>query len=169
MKTILLVAVTCLLLGTANAVTHYTWNFNNVPSAAGDVSIGTQRAYYDLGYIYQDNTIEVNLTIPGTSTFDLTNLAVLVRDKANAQAALTQAPAGGCTAGAVTCTLTFAVTVSDNYVVIITDTDRPVDNAGAIAAPTALKLFYLDISYWLTSSTGPSNSSAIIYPLRKST
>ena len=59
MKNLLLAAVLCLLIGSATAVTHYTWNFNKVDSdiTVPTVSIGTQRAYYDLGYIYQDNTI----------------------------------------------------------------------------------------------------------------
>ena len=67
-----------------------------------------------------------------------------------------------CVSGDTACTITFAVTAGGNYYALITSTGNPVAN-------TAVKIFYLEISYYLTSSGGPTNSSAVIYPLRKST
>ena len=52
MKSLLLAAIVCLLVGHTYALTHYTYNFNRRA-----VGAGTQRPYHDLGYIYQDNTI----------------------------------------------------------------------------------------------------------------
>ena len=158
MKTFLLAALVCLLLGTANAVTHYTWNYNRV---GANPSIGTQRPFYDLGYIYQDNTIEVNLTVPGTTAPGLNDLAVTIHDK-NDNANLPTA-VGTCVAADVACTFTFALTQGGNYYAIIRSQNNEPLNTPAV------KLFYLEISYYLTSSGGPTNSSAVIYPLRKST
>ena len=130
MKTVLLAALVCLLLGTANAVTHYTWNYNRV---GADPSIGTQRPYYDLGYIYQDNTIEVNLTAPGITSLNLNNLNVRIINKADSSSVAT---ADTCSTTALTCTLTFPLTTGGNYYALITDTTQP-------TASTAMKLFYL--------------------------
>ena len=60
MKSLLLAAIVCLLVGHTYALTHYTYNFKRDIVNVG----GTHRPYYDLGYIYQDNTIEAKITLP---------------------------------------------------------------------------------------------------------
>ena len=126
MKTVLLLAVACLLLGTANAVTHYTWNYNRI---GANPSLGTQRPYYDIGYIYQDNTVEVNLTVPGTaSTLGLNELAVTIHDKNNATN--NPASAGTCAVADTTCTITFTVTRGGQFYIIIRSQNNEPVNTG---------------------------------------
>ena len=95
MKYLLLAAIVCLLVGSTHGLTFYQYNFNTV------TNIGTNIPYYNLGYIYGGNSIMVNITLVGTSTVDIVNLVVTLRDINNARPALTAAAA--CTSGALTC------------------------------------------------------------------
>ena len=117
MKSLLLAAIVCLLVGHTYALTHYTYNFNRRAIGAG-----TQRPYHDLGYIYQDNTIEVNITLPGAGTYQLSNLAIVLQNKA-ATPVVKAADTDGCSGAAVgtlTCSMLYNIGTSDNYVLIIT-------------------------------------------------
>ena len=93
-----------------------------------------------------------NATVSGTTDYTLDMLSVVVRDRVDARAALTVVGGTTCSAGSTTCTLTYAVTVSDYYTIDITDTGEPAPDSGTLSAPSAVKLYYMEVSYYLTSS-----------------
>ena len=67
MKTFFVISLLCLLLGTAYSLTNYQHNFN---------TLTTNVPYYNLGYIYLGTSIQINITLPGITSIDLTDLTI---------------------------------------------------------------------------------------------
>lgn len=114
----------------------------------------------------------MNITLPGVVPYQLSNLVIVLQNKA-ATPVVKAADTDGCSgaaATALTCSMLYNIGTSDNYVLIITATNQPVGDAD-LAAPAnrAVKLFYLDVRSYLTAFGGPTNSSANIITLKKST
>ena len=135
MKYLLLAAIVCLLVGSAQGLTFYQYNYN---------TINTHQPYYNLGYIYSGNMIMINLTMLGGTGTTLDQLTVSVDNFAGTTNVATLSAA--CTT-ATTCSLEYNITVSDTYVVRITRANYPASNAGA--SPLEFKFFYLDITRYL--------------------
>ena len=163
MKYLLLAAIVCLLVGTAHGLTHYTYNYNTV------ANIGTNVPYYNLGYLYAGNTLMINLTVPGTANNDLTanGFTITISDRAATPVTATLT----CTAvtTATTCSVEHNITTSQNYFITFVEASQPANDDGTYTPSKYFKLFYLDITSYLTTSGGPGNSSAVITTLKKST
>ena len=103
MKIILITLFVCLIVGTTS-ITIYNYNFNtNTP-------FGNYRPYYDIGFIYQGNTIQVDLSITGTFGLPLGTLTITVRDKTHANPPLA--------VGTDTCSGAVGTTCSNTYPVL---------------------------------------------------
>ena len=110
MKNFYLAVFLCLLVAPSFSLTTYTHTFD---------SSTTDQPYYILGYINAGNSIQVNLTIPGVTTNDFTGLAVTFQDQNKNRAPVVASATSGCQAGDTTCTMTFDVTINDNYVLTL--------------------------------------------------
>ena len=139
MKYLLLAAIVCLLVGSTQGLTFYQYNYNTVTNT------DTDKPYYNLGYIYSGNMIMVNLTMLGTTGTNLNQLVVSVDNFAGTTNVVTLSAA--CSTTDTTCSLIYNITVSDTYVVRITEANRPASNAGA--SPQHFKFYYLDITSYL--------------------
>ena len=160
MKTIAVIALLCLLLGTAHSLTNYQYNFNTLTS---------NFPYYDLGYIYSGTTIQVKISIPGATNFDISDIDVTLFPEGNTGGALTPVSIDPATitAADLLVTYTFEITTGDSYILTLVSTGFPATNNGATVQ--AFKYFYLHVTSFLTSSGGPSDPSTVVTTLYKST
>ena len=112
MKSLFLAAIVCLLVGTSS-VTFFNYNFNT------NTNLGTNAPYYPLGYIYQSNTIQVNLTVPGTSSYTFNQLVITLRNASHIAIGSTVDTCATAGAGVTTCYITYNILAGSNYYVQI--------------------------------------------------
>lgn len=147
----LLVAV--LFVG-SQAQTTYVYNFD---------SIRRHIPSYNLGYILSGYTVMLNLTTQGSATnFNSATFTF----QPDLLTGLPIAPTTTtCASSPYNCIITYDVSTSQNYRLNITVPSTPSTTAGL--SPNQMQIFQMTVSSYLTSSAGPSNSSASISTLLK--
>lgn len=142
------------LLVASHTQTTYVYNFDsirrNIPS-------------YNLGYILSGYTVRLDLSTQGSANDFAAATFTLQADSLTGTTIASTS--NTCSPGVYNCIITYDVSASQNYRLNITLPNTPSTAAGL--SPNQMQIFQMTASSYLTSSGGPSNSSATVNTLLK--